>query len=358
MMDFKLIFDALPGCYLILKADAPDYTIITANDAYLTVTSSSLSIIGKGIFEVFPDSPANDNSSGAENLKRSLLEAINTGNIQHMPVQRYDTIIRNSANFEKKYWKPVNIPVKDRNGNIEYLIHHVQDVTTAMMADMTIQKQDALTQKLIIDAIHTTREIERMEISRELHDNINQILNTSRLYLERSLTKYPVEENMLVAAHTLLETAMKEIKNLSHALNRPSEEEIHLTNALEDLLSHVLEVKPINIVKSIDLPDEMIIESKVKTAVIRIIQEQLSNVLKHSDARNVYFDLHFKNNKLYLTIKDDGKGFDAMKNAKGMGFRNIKSRVAMIDGEVNIISSPGDGCMIHVHIPVNPGRMN
>ena len=162
---------------------------------------------------------------------------------------------------------------------------------------------------------------------------------------------------MVQSGIDLITNAMDEIRELSTALVETSQEEKSLVHTLDHLMDHLMATGALNVQKKIRLPDESLIESKVKTTVIRIVQEQLANVMKHSDARNLFIELSFRDHNLYLSVKDDGKGFHLRDIQQGMGFQNMRSRVAFMNGSLHIHSSPGDGCQIEVHIPVRKVRM-
>jgi signal transduction histidine kinase len=343
---------ALPCCYLILSP-SDDFQILDVTDAYLQVARTTRQIIGRSLFDVFPDNPANPNADGVRNLTFSLKEVIKTKKIHRMAVQRYDTRRPNSEDFEIRYWSPVNIPVTDESGNIECIIHSVEEVTDKILLRQHLDQHDKKMQQQITDAISTTQELERMEISKELHDNINQILLTSRLYLGRAIEKEETDKSLLSKTLELVEKAIEEIKNLSVALVKTSAEEESMMAAIEGLLDNIIHADSINIYKTIEIPDESLIESKVKVAIFRIIQEQLANVMKHAEAKNLYIIIEFKENDLNVIIKDDGRGFSLAEKKTGLGFQNMKSRVAVMDGVINITSQPGDGCTIQVSIPLS-----
>jgi signal transduction histidine kinase len=353
MNDRHLIFDFLPGCYLILSPQAPEFLILDVNAAYLTVSHTTRAIVGKPLFEVFPDNPDDLHATGVKNLTASLERVLKTKQPHEMAIQRYDTRRPEGDGFTIRYWKPANIPVLTDDGSIKYIIHTVEDVTNLMLLRRGIRHQNSLNQHHIKDAILTTQEMERMEVSQELHDNVNQILHTARLYLEKATHTSTAQKEFLKCGHALVEKAIDEVKELSYSLRHFSKEERQLTEVLEEILGQIGALNHVNITKSIELPDESLIESKVKTTIIRILQEQLTNVVKHADAKNVYIEVNFKDGNLELTIKDDGKGFDMKKVKSGQGFQNIKSRAAIMDGRVLITSYPGDGCIIQVFLPVN-----
>jgi signal transduction histidine kinase len=146
--DFRVLFESSPGLYLVLR---PDFTIVAASDAYLAATMTRRDhILGRGIFEVFPDNPSDPAASGVENLRASLVRVRDHGEPDTMPMQKYD--IRRppseGGEFEVRYWCPVNSPVLGRSGELEYIVHRVEDVTDfAQMAQFGSQQKE-LTQKL------------------------------------------------------------------------------------------------------------------------------------------------------------------------------------------------------------------
>ena len=118
-----------PGLHLVLETDL---TIVAASDAYLTATMTKREeIIGRGLFDVFPDNPDDVNADGVRNLRASLERVITGRAPDRMPIQKYD-IRRPSTQggaFEVRYWSPLNSPVFDAAGRLTHLIHQVEDVT-------------------------------------------------------------------------------------------------------------------------------------------------------------------------------------------------------------------------------------
>ena len=127
--DFRALFEASPGCYLALR---PDLTIIAVSDAYLAATMTRREdIVGRGLFEVFPDNPADESATGTHNLRESLQAVISTRAPDAMAVQKYDIRRPESdgGGFEERHWSPVNSPVLGPDGEVRYIIHRVEDVT-------------------------------------------------------------------------------------------------------------------------------------------------------------------------------------------------------------------------------------
>jgi PAS domain-containing protein len=127
--DFKTLFESAPGLYLVLT---PDLKIIAVSDAYLRATMTQREqILGKGIFEVFPDNPNDPSATGVHNLRTSLERVLQNGVADTMAIQKYD--IRKpeaeGGGFEERHWSPFNIPVFGPEKNVAYVIHRVEDVT-------------------------------------------------------------------------------------------------------------------------------------------------------------------------------------------------------------------------------------
>src|SRR5688572_7385732 len=138
-IDYQSLFNYVPGLYLILS---PDLVILEASKAYLRSTLSEREqIIGRYLFDAFPESRATAEHNGAENLRRALLKVLNRGSANTMPIQRYD-IPRPASlggGFEERHWLISNHPVFDENGNLQHIVKQVIDVTMQQMAHRHIE---------------------------------------------------------------------------------------------------------------------------------------------------------------------------------------------------------------------------
>ncbi len=123
---FWRLLDALPEPYLVVT---PDLKIITASEAYTKATMTTLAgIVGRELFQVFPDNPEESDPTGMSNLRASFERVLSTSAPDTMAIQKYD-IRRSDGVFEERYWVPTNSPVLGPDRKIEYLIHRVEDVT-------------------------------------------------------------------------------------------------------------------------------------------------------------------------------------------------------------------------------------
>jgi len=132
-LHFRALFESAPGLYAVLRPN--DYTIVAASDSYLAATMTRREeIVGRVLFDVFPDDPADEGADGVRNLRASLERVKATNRADVMAVQRYP--IRRPAieggRFEERWWSPVNSPVAGPEGGIAYIIHRIEDVTPFM----------------------------------------------------------------------------------------------------------------------------------------------------------------------------------------------------------------------------------
>ena len=130
--DFRTLFESAPGLFLVLT---PDFKIVAASNAYVSATLTKRpEIIGRGVFEVFPDNPNDPKATGVSHLKASLQRVLTQKTADTMAVQKYDIQTPSSRSgggehFEVRYWAPANSPILDDLGNVKYIIHRVEDVT-------------------------------------------------------------------------------------------------------------------------------------------------------------------------------------------------------------------------------------
>ncbi|MDQ6747712.1 MAG: ATP-binding protein [Candidatus Dormibacteraeota bacterium] len=140
--DFHALFQSAPGLLLAL---APDLSIVAVSDAYLAATMTRREeILGRDIFDVFPDNPEDSSATGTTNLRASLEQVRSDLKPHAMAVQKYD-IQRPAADgggFEVRYWSPLNSPVIGPDGMLAYIIHRVEDVTAYVALVESMQAKD------------------------------------------------------------------------------------------------------------------------------------------------------------------------------------------------------------------------
>ena len=276
-------------------------------------------------------------------------------------LQKLSTIIREGAasNWEDEYrMKKSNgeyAYVHDR-GHIIYsadgrpirMIGAIQDITQRKRSEEIIAMQQRLKQQQITEVVLGAQERERFELGQELHDNINQILATSKLYLDVAIEEREPRLELLIKSRNNISMAIEEIRRLSKELITPSLNDLGLIQSIKELIRNIQATGKMKIRLSISGLDEDALQPEQKINVYRIIQEQLNNILKHAEASSVAIELNKHREQIRLLVEDDGRGFDPRMRRYGVGISNIMSRAELYNGKVEIDSSPGKGCRLEV----------
>jgi PAS domain S-box-containing protein len=227
--DFRLLFESAPGLYLVLT---PDLKIAAASDAYLRATMTKREeVLGRGVFEVFPDNPDDRHATGVRNLSASLERVLRNKAPDAMAVQKYD--IRRPAaeggGFEERYWSPVNSPVLGPGGAVAYITHRVEDVTEFVRLKQRGAEQEKQTQELRVRAEQMEAEVflraqELQEANRRLR-LANDELSRLKEGLERRVAERTAE---LTEANARLQAEVAERERAEQTL-REQREQLRVT---------------------------------------------------------------------------------------------------------------------------------
>lgn len=145
-INYQRIFESLPELYMVLDLD---FKIINVSDAYAQATLiKRADVIGKNIFEVFPDNPNDENADGVKQLKYSLMQVLNYKIASTMTLQKYDIRKPDGSGFEVRYWSPRNFPVFDDAGNLFCIVHRAEDVTEFVYLKQQKVEQSELTAEM------------------------------------------------------------------------------------------------------------------------------------------------------------------------------------------------------------------
>jgi PAS domain S-box-containing protein len=241
----------------------------------------------------------------------------------------------------------------NENGEAFRMVGSMRDITDFKRLQAQLLQQELGRQKMVIEAAIGAQEKERAEIGKELHDNINQVLSTTKLYLDLAKTDEDRRMELLQMSSRNINNAIIEIRNLSHSLVPPSLKDLGLVESIFDLIGKIRLTQSFNIEFDFsDLSLEKYITLDQKLTLYRIVQEQFNNIIKHADANVVNILLSLEEDSIRLLMEDDGKGFDPVLAKKGVGLNNIFNRAAFHDGTALLESAPGKGCRLRVAIPV------
>lgn len=218
--------------------------------------------------------------------------------------------------------------------------------------EMMIQQE--LRSKAVIDA----EERERTRIARELHDGIGQQLSAAKLNvagLQAVLKNKSGEENTLLQnAVELLDDSVKEVRSVSHSMMPNALVKSGLVSAMREFIHRISAGGNLKInLEIIGLTERL--EQTTETVLFRALQEIVTNIIKHAEANEVSIQLIQHENELNVLIEDNGVGFDVQKtlrDANGIGLKNIQSRIEFLKGNVFFDSYPGKGTTITIELPV------
>jgi len=194
---------------------------------------------------------------------------------------------------------------------------------------------------------------ERNRIAREIHDGLGHTLAAQTIQLNNALLFWKSEDEkaleFLKQAKQLESEALLEIRKSVSVLRSNPLQGLSLESAIDKLLQDFQRMTAIEVSNSIRLP--VLLSQELNTTLYRIVQESLTNIHKHADATMVTVGLQEQAGQIYLSISDNGKGFDPAQNTTGFGLQGMRERVAALSGQFAIYSASDNGCRISVALP-------
>jgi PAS domain S-box-containing protein len=312
-----------------------DQKITWVNNAFTTIYGYELpEILGKTI-NSFLHGPET-NRDAAEAVKQQLSKA--------------ETFVYEVVNYTKtgnKLLVKVHVqPILNDRGDYTQSFTLITDITSQRRLEEEVEEEKIKKQKEITHAVFAAQENERSAIGRELHDNINQILGATKLYIDMAKKDNPNRNSYLATSSEYTLIAIEEIRKLSKTLITPLINENGLVNSVKDIAEDIMLVLPINIIITTDDFDESALGNKFKLDIFRIVQEQINNTLKHAQAEKILIAFKENDGQLLVSVSDDGIGFDTTKKKSGVGFTNIRSRAELYNGIMQLASEVGKGTQL------------
>jgi PAS domain S-box-containing protein len=242
--------------------------------------------------------------------------------------------------------------IRDKDGKPVRIIGSMQDVTE----ERNLQAQVLLTEieknKDVVSAVIAAQEKERNELAAELHDNVNQLLAATVLYLKTAQKQEMIEHHLVTQSLDYVERAIYELRNISHNLT-PFELKMNGISAALKALTEKLHIpKTFSITLKINVQNENKIVQPLQLALYRIVQEEINNILKHANATKVVITLSEEDDTIHLKVSDNGAGFNISTTRKGLGIANIYNRVENFGGSAQLVTAPGEGCTWNIQIPL------
>lgn len=259
----------------------------------------------------------------------------------------------NKAKDGSLHWADTTIvPFLDAKGKPTQFLAIRNDITEKRKLESELKERERLEQIRITETALDAQEKERNFLGQELHDNVNQILVGTKLILA-VVAEDPVKyQEVLENSIQNIQRAIEENRKLSHSLATPDMKLMSLPRQLASLAHGMFYQQPVKVTfSSRGYTDEQV-DDKRKITIYRIAQEQCTNIIKYARATQVNIRLQIKNARLRLIIKDNGAGMEPGKNTDGIGIRNMRGRVSIYGGSVEIDTAPGKGFILAVSIPL------
>ncbi|MEO6732499.1 MAG: PAS domain S-box protein [Ferruginibacter sp.] len=330
---YRYLFNNNPACILIW--DLETYKILEINDSAIEQYEyTKEEFLQKTVFDL----RYADDTEGIKELAQKAMSNVFfkvTATWKHIN-KSGDTLFMDITSHRIEYkGRPVILALAN-------------NVTEKILLEEKLEEEQLKKQQEITEAVITAQEKERQEIGGELHDNVNQILASSRLYLGLAKKDVDPVNPFLEESEILISSAIAEIRALSHSLIPPSLDDMELAEALSNIIAIAVKTSSIKVHADLLRFKENCTSDKLKLSIYRIVQEQFNNILKYSKATVVELTIAHEDEKILLKIKDNGVGFDKAKKTTGVGLLNIKTRASLFNGEVNVITTPGNGCELIV----------
>lgn len=309
----------------------PDRKATWVNAAFTRMTGYTLEeIVGKRPAELL-EGPGTDKKT-----IRFIQE-------QYKKEQPFQVEILNYKKNGEPFWSEIHIqPLFNADGALEQFFSIRKDITERKQLERQLEEQRNKTTAAAIAA----QEKERAQVGQELHDNVNQVLTTVKLYAELCRDGMGDTKEIMDRSIRLLQESINEIRSLSKRLSAPTLGKIRLMESIKELVDAVAGTGKLVIRLEAAAIEELEVSQEVHLALYRILQEHLTNILKHSEARQVSVLLKFEEGVLSLQVIDNGKGFDLCTTPKGLGITSMTSRAESLGGTLHLVSAPGKGCML------------
>ena len=231
------------------------------------------------------------------------------------------------------------------------MIGSLSDITNEKLMENLLVEEKLRQYKNISEAVLRELEQERTRLGREMHDNVNQILSTIKLFVGLLTPANKEEEDIKQKTNEYTLLAIEEIRKLSREMVAPQMDGSALTDNIQNIIDDIELGAAIKVKFTHDNENELLSPGK-KLTLFRIIQEQLKNIIKYSKASKIEIFLQSRDKYVQLVIKDNGVGFDTKKTSNGVGLSSIRDRAKFYNGKTEIQSAPGKGCQLTVSIPL------
>jgi PAS domain S-box-containing protein len=271
------------------------------------------------------------------------------------------------TDLKYRWFRARAVPLRDTQGTIVKWYGACSDIHDSKLLEQSIRENAIELEKMVesrtaalrrlSNRMMTMQDEERRRIAREIHDGLGQELAAAKMILDGILAKdsSPFLRQASLDASQLIDRAISQVRTISHLLHPPLLDEVGLVSALRWFLEGLSERSGIRTVLEVDPPDLGRLRSELETAIFRIVQEALTNMFRHSGARNGSVTLIRKDGNIVVTVRDDGKGIEEQviqlrPESVGVGIGGMRQRVTELGGSLRL-ANVNPGTLVEVVIP-------
>ncbi len=272
------------------------------------------------------------------------------------------------ADSQYRWFRARAVPLRDTQGALQKWYGTCSDIHDSKVLEQSIRENAIELERMVesrtaalrrlSNRMMTLQDEERRRIAREIHDGLGQELAAAKMILDGILSKdsSPAMQHASMEASQLVDRAIQQVRTISHLLHPPLLDEVGLISALRWFLEGLSDRSGINVRLDVQPPDFSRLKSEVETAIFRIVQEALTNMFRHSGARNGNVSVVQKNGTILVTVQDDGKGIEEQviqfrPESVGVGIGGMRQRVMELGGSLRL-SNANPGTIVEVIIPI------
>lgn len=282
--------------------------------------------------------------------------------------QRYECDYRlRGVDSQYRWFRARAVPVRDTDGHILKWYGTCSDIHDRKLLEESIRENAIELERMVesrtaalrrlSNRMMTLQDEERRRIAREIHDGLGQELAAAKMILDGILAKdsSPVMRQSSMEASQLVDRAIQQVRTISHLLHPPLLDEVGLVSALRWFLEGLSDRSGIKVVLEVQPPNLPRMRSELETAIFRIVQEALTNMFRHSGARNGMVRMVEKDGTIFVTVRDDGKGIEEQvvqlrPESVGVGIGGMRQRVTELGGSLRLANA-NPGTIVEVVIP-------
>ena len=254
---------------------------------------------------------------------------------------------------QKNYWIGGAIGLLVLTTLLGYSFYHRRQLKQEAKMQAEILRQQDMAMRAVLEA----EEAERQRIAKDLHDGVGQMMSAAKMNLSAVEAQLNLNTNEQKLAFEniiqLVDDSCKEVRSVSHNMMPNALLKNNLEAAIREFI-YKLDQQVLKVHLYAQGLDERL-DSNIETILYRIVQECVNNVIKHSEADTLDITIIKEPGEITATIEDNGKGFDTTDKEKfeGIGLKNMRTRVDYLKGTIDFDSSPGNGTVVALHVPLN-----